>query len=153
MASDRIFGAVVTLVALAYVASATQIQSSFMADPVGPKTFPILIAHDRVERKHVAALCGIIVALKPDPDPDWPVLATFGSLGLAVVVLVGYAYALKPLGFLIPTAITASILSYQIEPRAGRAVLAGIGLSVGLFLIFKFALGLGLVPVPKSLTG
>ncbi|MCK8463459.1 tripartite tricarboxylate transporter TctB family protein [Aliiroseovarius sp. S1339] len=146
MASDRIFGAVVTLVALAYVASATQIQSSFMADPVGPKTFPILIGC-------VAALCGIIVALKPDPDPDWPVLATFGSLGLAVVVLVGYAYALKPLGFLIPTAITASILSYQIEPRAGRAVLAGIGLSVGLFLIFKFALGLGLVPFPKSLTG
>ena len=146
MASDRIFGAVVTLVALAYVSSATQIQSSFMADPVGPKTFPILIGC-------VAALCGIIVALKPDPDPDWPVLATFGSLGLAVVVLVGYAYALKPLGFLIPTAITASILSYQIEPRAGRAVLAGIGLSVGLFLIFKFALGLGLVPFPKSLTG
>ncbi|MCI2395690.1 tripartite tricarboxylate transporter TctB family protein [Aliiroseovarius sediminis] len=146
MASDRIFGAVVTLVALAYIASAMQIQSSFMADPVGPKTFPILIGG-------VAALCGIIVALRPDPDPEWPVLATFGSLAVAVVVLVGYAYALKPLGFLIPTAITASILSYQIEPRAGRAVLAGIGLSVGLFLIFKFALGLGLVPFPKSLTG
>ncbi|MDE9450370.1 tripartite tricarboxylate transporter TctB family protein [Aliiroseovarius sp. Z3] len=146
MASDRIFGAVVTLVALAYVASAMQIQTSFMADPVGPKTFPILVGS-------VAALCGIIVALKPDPDPDWPVLATFGSLALAVVVLVGYAYALKPLGFLIPTAITAAILSYQIEPRAMRAVLAGIGLSVGLFLIFKFALGLGLVPFPKSLTG
>lgn len=146
MASDRIFGAVVTLVALAYIASATQIQSSFMADPVGPRTFPILIGS-------VAALCGIIVAVKPDPDPDWPMLATFGSLAVAVLVLVGYAYALKPLGFLIPTAITASILSYQIEPRAGRAVLAGIGLSIGLFLIFKFALGLGLVPFPKSLTG
>ncbi len=146
MASDRIFGAVVTLVALAYIASAMQIQSSFMADPVGPRTFPILIGS-------VAALCGIIVAVKPDPDPDWPMLATFGSLAVAVLVLVGYAYALKPLGFLIPTAITASILSYQIEPRAGRAVLAGIGLSIGLFLIFKFALGLGLVPFPKSLTG
>lgn len=146
MASDRIFGAVVTLVALAYIASAMQIQSSFMADPVGPRTFPILIGS-------VAALCGIIVAVKPDPDPEWPVLATFGSLAVAVLVLVGYAYALKPLGFLIPTAITASILSYQIEPRAGRAVLAGIGLSIGLFLIFKFALGLGLVPFPKSLTG
>lgn len=146
MASDRIFGAVVTLVALAYVASAMQIQTSFMADPVGPKTFPILVGC-------VAALCGMIVAVKPDPDPEWPVLATFGSLALAVVVLVGYAYALKPLGFLIPTAITASILSYQIAPRAGRAVLAGVGLSIGLFIIFKFALGLGLVPFPKSLTG
>ncbi|UWQ14112.1 tripartite tricarboxylate transporter TctB family protein [Aliiroseovarius sp. M344] len=146
MASDRIFGAVVTLVALAYVASATQIQSSFMADPVGPRTFPILVGC-------VAALCGIILVFKPDPDPEWPTLATFGSLGLAVVVLVGYAYALKPLGFIVPTAITAAILSYQIEPRASRAVLAGIGLSIGLFIIFKFALGLGLVPFPKSLTG
>ncbi len=45
MASDRIFGAVVTLVALAYVVSATQIQTSFLADPVGPpRTFPILVA-------------------------------------------------------------------------------------------------------------
>ena len=146
MASDRIFGAVVTLVALAYVSSATQIQSSFMADPVGPRTFPILVGC-------VAALCGIILVFKPDSDPEWPTMATFGSLGLAVVVLVGYAYALKPLGFIVPTAITAAILSYQIEPRASRAVLAGIGLSIGLFIIFKFALGLGLVPFPKSLTG
>ena len=146
MASDRIFGAVVTLVALAYIASATQIQTSFMADPVGPRTFPIIIGA-------VAALCGLIVVLRPDPDPEWPELATLGALVVAVVVLVAYAYALKPLGFLIPTAIAAGILSYQISPRAVPAVLAGIGLSLGLFVIFKFALGLGLVPLPKSLMG
>ena len=34
---------VATLVALAYIASATQIQTSFLTDPVGPKTFPILV--------------------------------------------------------------------------------------------------------------
>jgi len=146
MASDRIFGAVVTLVALAYVASATQIQTSFLADPVGPKTFPILVGC-------VAALCGTIVALKPDENPEWPTLATVGSLVLAVVVLVGYAYALKPLGFLIPTAITAAILSYQISPRPGAAVLAGVGLSLGLYTIFKFALGLGLVALPAMFHG
>jgi len=146
MVSDRIFGLVVALVALAYIASATQIQTSFMADPVGPKTFPILIGS-------VAALCGLIMVLRPDPDPDWPVLRTFGALVFAALVLVGYAYALKPLGFLIPTAITAGILSYQIEPRAGRAVLTGLGLSVGLFVLFKFALGLGLFAFPKGLLG
>ncbi len=146
MVSDRIFGAVVTLVALAYVASATQIQTSFLADPVGPRTFPILVGS-------VAAFCGILVAFKPDPDPTWPVLRTMGALVLAVVVLVGYAYALKPLGFLIPTAITAAILSYQINPNPKRAVLAGVGLSVGLFFIFKFALGLGLVALPAALHG
>ena len=146
MASDRIFGAVVTLVALAYVASATQIQTSFLADPVGPRTFPILVGA-------VAAFCGILVALKPDEDPEWPALATLGALLVAVVVLVGYAYALKPLGFILPTAVTAAILSYQINPNGKNAALAGVGLSVGLFFIFKFALGLGLVALPAVLHG
>ena len=146
MASDRIFGAVVTLVALAYIASATQIQTSFLADPVGPRTFPILVGA-------VAALCGILVALKPDEEPEWPGLATLGALAIAIAVLVGYAYALKPLGFLLPTAVTAAILSYQISPRPIPAILSGIGLSVGLFFIFKFALGLGLVALPHGLNG
>lgn len=145
MASDRIFGAVVTLIALAYIASATQIQTSFMADPVGPKTFPILIGA-------VAAICGIVIILKPDEDPAWPELRTLGALAVAVVVLVAYAYALKPLGFLIPTAVTAAILSYQIHPNTKQAALAGIGLSLGLFIIFKFALGLSLFGLPSLLT-
>ena len=146
MASDRIFGLVVTLVALAYVASATQIQTSFLTDPVGPKTFPILVGA-------VAALCGMIVVFRPDPDPAWPKVRTLGALALAVGVLVAYAYALRPLGFLIPTAIAASILSYQISPRPVPAILSGIGLSVGLFVIFRYALGLGLVAFSKGLTG
>ncbi|SNT07874.1 tripartite tricarboxylate transporter TctB family protein [Antarctobacter heliothermus] len=146
MVSDRIFGAVVTLLALAYIASATQIQTSFLADPVGPRTFPYIVGS-------VAAFCGILMVLRPDADPEWPVLRTMGALFVAVVVLVGYAYALKPLGFLLPTAITAAILSYQISPRPGAAALSGVGLSVGLFIIFKFALGLGLVALPAVLHG
>jgi len=146
MASDRIFGLVVVLSALAYIASATQIQTSFMADPVGPKMFPIMVGA-------VAVICGFVVMVRPDPEPEWPTIRTFGALLVSVAVLVGYAYALKPLGFLIPTAITAAILSYQIEPRGQRAILAGLALSIGLFVIFKFALGLGLVAFPKGLIG
>ncbi len=146
MASDRIFGAVVTLVALAYAASAIQIQTSFLADPVGPRTFPMLIGG-------IAALCGLLVALKPDEDPEWPAVATLGALLVSVIVLVAYAYTLKPLGFVIPTAITAAILSYQIKPQPKAAVLAGVGLSLGLFFIFKFALGLGLVALPAVFHG
>lgn len=146
MISDRIFGAVVTLVALAYIASATQIQTSFLSDPVGPKTFPMLIGA-------VAAICGIIVVLRPDEDPEWPQLQTLGALVFSVIVLVCYAYALKPLGFLLPTAVTAAILSYQISPRPVPAALAGAGLSLGLFAIFKFALGLSLFALPAAYYG
>jgi putative tricarboxylic transport membrane protein len=143
MASDRIFGSVVILVALAYIASALQIRESFMADPVGSKTFPVGVGA-------VAVLCGVVMVLRPDPDPAWPGLRTFGALAVAVLAMIGYAYALKPLGFLIPTAIVAGILSYQIGPRPLPAVLSGVGLSLGLYVLFKYALGLGLVPVPKG---
>ncbi|MEC7961887.1 MAG: tripartite tricarboxylate transporter TctB family protein, partial [Pseudomonadota bacterium] len=144
--SDGMFGAVVTRVALAYIASATQIQTSFLSDPVGPKTFPMLIGA-------VAAICGIIVVLRPDEDPEWPQLQTLGALVFSVIVLVCYAYALKPLGFLLPTAVTAAILSYQISPRPVPAALAGTGLSLGLFAIFKFALGLSLFALPAAFHG
>ena len=146
MASDRIFGLVAVMVALGYILSATQIQTTFLSDPVGSKTFPFLIGS-------IMVICGIYLMLRPDPDPNWPVARTFGALALTVVVLVSYAYLLKPLGFLIPTALAAGILSYQISARAGPAVLAGVGLSGGLFILFKYALGLGLFAVPKDWLG
>jgi len=144
--SDRLFGLLVILVASAYIASATQIQTSFLVDPVGPKAFPILIGA-------VAILAGLVLLVRPDPSPDWPKGRTWLSLLVSIAVLTAYAYTLKPLGFLLPTAITAAILSYQISPRALPAVLSGIGLSAGLFVLFKYALGLGLVPFPAALTG
>ena len=135
--SDRIFGLVVILVALAYIASAMQIQTSFLSDPVGSKSFPILVAT-------IAAICGGVMILRPDAEPDWPEGWTLLSVGITIVLLIAYSYALKPLGFLIPTAIVSAAISYQISPRPRFAVLAGIGLSLGLFFLFKVLLGLGI---------
>jgi putative tricarboxylic transport membrane protein len=132
--------------ALAYIASAFQIQTSFLSDPVGPKTFPVIIGA-------IGALSAMFLVFRPDPDPQWPAAKTFGALAIAVIVLVLYAYSLRPLGFLMPTAIAAAILSYQISPRPKYAAMVGIGLSAGLFIIFRFALGLGLVPFPRGLFG
>ena len=146
MASDRVFGLVVAVIALAYIASAFQIQTSFLSDPVGPKAFPIMIGA-------IGALSAMFLVFRPDPEPQWPAARTFGALAIAVIVLVLYAYALRPLGFLMPTAIAAAILSYQISPRPKYAAMVGIGLSAGLFVIFRFALGLGLVPFPRGLFG
>ena len=141
--SDRILGLVVVLVALAYIASAFQIRTSFLSDPVGSKTFPIAIGL-------VAALCGLVMVLKPDAEPDWPPLSRIGAIAVALLVLVAYAFTLKPLGFLITTAIVAGILSYQIDPRPTKAVIAGIGLSIGLYVLFYYILGLSLQGFPKG---
>jgi putative tricarboxylic transport membrane protein len=146
MASDRIFGLVVLGVALAYIASALQIQTSFLSDPVGSKVFPLLIGG-------IAALASLVLIVRPDENPEWPHGATWLHLGIALVVLVAYAYALKPMGFIVPTAVAAGVVSYQISPRLNTATLTGIGLSLGLFVIFKYVLGLGLVALPRALLG
>ena len=144
MASDRIFGLVVLALSVFYIVSAFSIQTSFLTDPVGPKSFPILIGA-------VAAICSLIIIAKPDPDPSWPNSRVFGALAIAVAALIAYSYLLKPLGFVIPTAIVAGILSYQIRQQKLGAMLTGFGLAVGLFVIFKYALGLGLVGFGKPL--
>ena len=144
--SDRIFGLVVLAVALGYIFSATGIEKSFFSDPMGPRAFPYLIGG-------VCAVCGLVIALKPDPEPQWPAILALAKLGLACLVLVAYAELLKPMGFLVPTAIAAGVVSYLISPRVVPSVLAGIGLSVGLFVIFKYGLGLGLFAVPRGWMG
>ena len=144
MTTDRIFGFTVIVVALAYIASATQIQSGFLPDPVGPKTFPILVGV-------IMAVCGVFAMLRPDKE-EMKVQA-LGKIALAVAVLVAYAYLLRPLGFLIPTALASGIISYQISPRVRTATMTGVGLSAGLFIIFKFALGLSLFAIPRTWLG
>ena len=146
MASDRIFGLVILMTARAVIARAPHDNTSFLSDPVGPKAFPILVGI-------VSAISALVLIFKPDPDPNWPAFRTFGAILIAVIVLVIYAYLLKPLGFIIPTIFAAGILSYQISPRPVPAALTGIGLSVGLFILFKYALDLGLVAFPKGWLG
>ncbi len=149
MASDRIFGLVTLITAVAYIAAATQIQTNFFSGEYLPKLFPIMIGA-------VAALSSLVLIFKPDPDPDWPMARTWGNLLVAVIVLAVYSVLISPLGFILPTALAAMILSYQISPNSKQAVLAGIGLSLGLFVVFKFILMLGNVvayriPTPAKL--
>ena len=146
MASDRIFGLFVLLTALAYAASAAQIQQGFFSDPVGSRTFPYIVSG-------IAAICGALIAFRPDPDPEWPVLKTIGSIAFAALVLYLFAITLRPLGFLIPAAVASAVLSYQISPKPKQAAISGVGLSVVLFVIFKYGLGLGLAPFGRAIVG
>jgi putative tricarboxylic transport membrane protein len=144
--SDRITGLIVSVLALAFFASASQLEMPFFSDPVGPKTFPMLVAA-------VGFISGCVMVLRPDAEPEWPMLSTVVRLLIAVAVLVLYAFGLKPLGFLLPTAVAAGAISYQIKPAALASVITGAGLSVGLFIIFKFGLGLSLFALPRWLMG
>ncbi|MCW1930987.1 tripartite tricarboxylate transporter TctB family protein [Pararhodobacter zhoushanensis] len=143
MKADRIFGLVLMAVALGYLYSATSIQTSFLSDPVGPRVFPYLIGG-------FVVIGSAFLIIKPDANAEWPGVGTLVQLAIALAVLLGYASAVRPLGFVIPTAIAAGVLSYQINPKPVTAVLTGVGLSVGLFVLFNMVLGLSLVGFPRS---
>jgi putative tricarboxylic transport membrane protein len=134
---------VAILVALAFSARAYNLPPGNIFDKLGPKAFPIIVAIG-------AIISAAVMIVKPDAEPDWPGARTLLAIGFATVVLIAYAYALKPMGFLVPTAIAAGVLSYQISPRPAIAALVGVGLSVGLFVIFKYGLGLGLFAFPRT---
>ena len=140
--SDRITGLIVAVLALAFAAGATQLEQPFFADPLGPKAFPFLVAA-------TAFIAGAMMVMRPDAEPQWPGLATFARLGIAVVILVGYAYTLRPFGFLLPTAVASAALSYQIRPHRTGCAVIGVALSLGLFVVFKYGLGLGLFALPR----
>jgi putative tricarboxylic transport membrane protein len=141
---DRIFGAFMLIVALGYILSARGIQTSFMSDPVGPRVFPYLVAA-------VVIISALVMVLRPDPDEEWPAGPMVAQLGLALVVLAGYSQAISPLGFLIPTTVVAGILSWQIGGNPVRSAVTGLGLAVGLFVLFRVILGLGLRGLPAGM--
>lgn len=146
MASDRIFGLLVVIGALAFFAGALQIQTSFMSDPLGPRVFPMLIAG-------ATLLCGLVMLARPDPEPDWPAATTWLLMAAALAVLTAYAYAVVPFGFLIPTALASAAIGYLIQPRVAQSLIMGVALSLVLFVIFKYGLGLGLFAFPRALMG
>lgn len=143
MAGDRIFGAVMIVLALGYILSAMNIQTSFISDPVGPRVFPYMVAG-------VVIICSLVMVLRPDPQADWPGPMMVLKIGAALLVLVGYAMMIRPMGFILPTVIASGILSYMINPRPVPAALAGLGLGIGLYVLFKMVLGLGLVALPRG---
>ncbi len=144
MRGDRIFGLLMIVLALGYILSAHTIRTSFITDPIGPRTFPYIVAG-------LTILCALAMILKPDPDAHWPAGPMLLKLGAALLVLIAYAYTIRSLGFVIPTAIASAILSYQISPRPMPALLTGIGLAIGLFVLFRYGLGLGLKGLPPAL--
>lgn len=146
MHADRIFGLFMMVLALGYILSAMGIQTSFMSDPVGPRVFPYLVAG-------VVMLCSLSLILRPDPNADWPRGVMLAKMAFSVVLLIAYALMIRPLGFILPTVIVAGLLSYQINPRPVPAALSGLGLGIGLYVLFKVILGLGLKGLPPALMG
>lgn len=139
--SDRIFGVVGLLLAIGYVFAALAIEESFLSDAVGPKAFPLLLAA-------VLGISSLVIALRPDAEPDWPSLGRLVEIAAAVVVMMLYAQMLPVAGFVLATAFAAGYLAWRLGSGLIEAVLTGIGTSVGIYVIFHLVLGLSLAKGP-----
>jgi len=135
--SDRLLGGAMLVLALAYIWAALEIKTGQILDPLGPRSFPVLVGS-------VLAVASLYPLLRPDPKPEWPSLARFLDIVAAVVVLGVYALILEPLGFLIATALAVVVMSWRLGARPAAAVVTGIGVSLLIYTVIHLILGLSL---------
>lgn len=141
MSSDRLLGAIGLILGAAFIWNAAQIETGFIVDPLGPGTFPIIIGS-------VLTLTSLYILIKPDPEPEWPPAPRWLEIAAAAAVLIAYALTLEQLGFVIATAIAASLLSWRLGSALHWAAVSGIGISLGMYAVFHLILGLSLAKGP-----
>jgi putative tricarboxylic transport membrane protein len=98
----------------------------------------------------VLVACGLWLCARPlvDPEVSWPTPRMFARAACGFILLLLYALALQPLGYLISTAVFLVIAILLLEPiRLTRAFLVGIASAAFLFFIFRVWLR---VPLPGA---
>lgn len=139
--NDRVLGGIGILLAAFFIWQATLIELSFISDPVGPRTFPIIIGV-------ALGLASLAMLIKPDATPSWPAASRLYEIALAAAVMVAYALLLPELGFLITTALAATYLTWRLGTAPLWAIVTGVLTSVGIFIVFRVILGLSLARGP-----
>lgn len=139
--SDRIFGGIGLALAVFFIWQANLIELSFISDPVGPRTFPIIIGA-------LLGLASLVVLLRPDPAPRWPTAARLFEIAVSVAVMIAYALLLPELGFVIATAFAAAFLTWRLGTTPLWAIVVGVSTSLGIYLVFHLILGLSLARGP-----
>jgi putative tricarboxylic transport membrane protein len=141
--SDRIFGALMLLLAAIYTWTARGFDPGFISDPLGPSVFPFILGG-------VLGGTALYLLLRPDTPAIWPRLKTMVQMVVVVIVMLLYAGLLEKLGFIIATTLTASMIGWRLGASPKTAMLTGIGVSLGIFGLFDMLLEL---PLPPGLLG
>jgi len=139
--NDRIFGSITFLLSLFYIYSAFIIEESFIQDPVGPKTFPYIIAF-------FLLVSSLILIFKPEPRPEWPEFGKIVEVLVTAIVLILYAIILPIVGFVITTFLASSFISWRLGATIISACLVSAAISITIFVLFRYVLGLSLAIGP-----
>ena len=139
--NDRIFGGLTFLLGLFYIYSAFIIEESFISDPVGPKTFPYIISF-------FLLTSSLFLIFKPEQTPHGPSFGKILEVLATAVVLIGYAIILPVVGFVITTFFASTFISWRLGANLISASLVSLAISVTIFVLFRYVLGLSLAVGP-----
>ena len=138
---DRLAGLVVVAVAIWFGWTAQSFVQGF-GDPAGPAVFPTLIAVP-------LGVLGLVLLLRPDPDPSWGSRAVLLWQGLSVAALLAYPLLLQATGFPIATTLVGAAVARVLNASWPAALATGAVLGVGLYGLFVYGFGLVLPLGPR----
>jgi len=138
--TDRIVGVLVLLLAAGYALVASGMQVGFLPDPLGPRSFPYIIAI-------LVSVSALWLLFKPDPDPGWPERGFWLPFGLVLTSIVAYAYLIVPLGFILTTTLEMTLLSMLFGARWWHGLLGALAFTLVVYFLFTEGLG---VPLPAG---
>lgn len=137
---DRIAGVLLLLVAVAAWWLSYDYTSGF-GQTVGPGAFPRLVSVP-------LGLLSIYLVVRPGMNQRWPERAALVRQLCLLVLLMVYAGLIQTLGFL-PTALLTVTLMIRLFGASWRQALPfGLLLTLGLYALFEFALGMPLPDMP-----
>ena len=139
--SDRLFGIFGLCLAAFYLWATSIIPDSFMIDVIGPRAFPYIVGT-------VLAICSLYFILRPDEEPQWPILINLIEIFFAVAVMFAYAWALSRVGFVIATVFATAYLSWRLGTKPLNSLVTGVATSIGIYVVFRMILGLSLAKGP-----
>ena len=132
--SERVFLIFLFACGAVYLYFGLKIEVPFAYEPLGPRTFPVLLGCC------LATLS--VLALVIHPMSTMPLKGSVAKLGLAVLF---YLLTFQLLGFMPATTISTYIIARLVGSSWMQGLLTGLILAIAFYGIFHFLLG---VPLP-----
>lgn len=127
--SDRIFAALWLAFCAAVAWLAWKIDAPFSYEPIGPRSYPILLAG-------AMAACAAWLLFRPGPEPDWPRGRGAAKAAVLVGAFLAYAIAFEWLGFPLATGLATVAIGRMFGGRWPHLAAGGAALGVGLWFFF-----------------
>lgn len=138
MIADRIFATISLLIIIGYgIIAFTVIKAPFQYDPLGPESWPQILAI-------VSGLCALYLLLKPDNIILDISKSVFLRLATVTILLFGYAYTYEPLGFIIATFLFCGLFARLLGAKPPYSLFFGVGAGILGYVLCAIILELNL---------